>query len=83
MEASDARPTHPDGDPPTSAQGRGPVGEAGRYAELSGLLEQAIRHRHLESSDFCSAGAKLERACNTAASLWEADQSPGLTEPHG
>jgi hypothetical protein len=43
---------------------------------LCGLLEQAVRH--LESSDLRSASAKLERACNRAASLWGADESPGL-----
>ena len=75
----DARQTYQDSDPPPSAQGHGTVGEPGAYAELSVLLEQAIRH--LESSDFRSAGAKLERVCNTAASLWDADEPPGFTEP--
>lgn len=75
MEDRDARPTYRDGDPPMSVQGPDPVGEPGGYAELYGLLEQAIRH--LESSDFRSASAKLERACNRAASLWDADELPG------
>ena len=72
----EARPSYRDGDSPTSVQGPDPVGEPGGYAELYGLLEQAIRH--LESSDFRSASAKLETACKRAASLWDADGSPGL-----
>ncbi len=79
MEARDAWPTYRDSDPPMSVQGPDPVSEPGAYAELSVLLEQAIRH--LESSDFRSAGAKLERVCNTAAFLWEANEPPGFTEP--
>lgn len=77
METRDVRPTYRDGDPPTSVQGPDPVGETGGHAELYGLLEQAIRH--LENSDFHSASAKLERACNRAASLWDADEPPGPT----
>ena len=55
------------GDSPTVERGSDPVREPGGYAELCGLLEQAIRH--LEGSDFRSASAKLERACEEAASL--------------
>jgi hypothetical protein len=76
MEARDAWPTHRDSDPPMSVQGPDPVSEPGAYAELYGLFDQVIRH--LESSDFRSASAKLERACNRAASLREAYESPGL-----
>ena len=77
MEVRDDRSTYPDGDPPISVRGTDPVSEPGGYAELCELLEQAIRH--LESSDFHSAGVKLERACNRAVSLWEANEAPGLT----
>lgn len=59
-----------------SVRGPDPVGEpGGGYAELHGLLEQAIRD--LEGSDFRSASAKLERACDRAASLWDGDEPPG------
>ena len=76
MEARDVRPTYRDGDPPTRVQGVDPVGKPSEDAELQGLLEKAIRH--LESSDLRSASAELERACNRVASLWSADESPGL-----
>jgi hypothetical protein len=59
-----------------NVQGPDPVDESGGYAELYGLLEQAIRH--LESSDFRGASAKLESACNKAASLWDAGEAPRL-----
>ena len=76
MEARDAWPTYRDGDSPMSVKGPDPVSEPGAYSELYGLFDQVIRH--LESSDFRSASAKLERACNRAASLREAYESPGL-----
>ncbi len=58
-----------------SVRGLDPVGEpGGGYAELHGLLEQAIQD--LEGSDFRSASAKLERACDRAASLWDGDEPP-------
>lgn len=76
MEARDAWPAYRNSDPPMSVQGPDPVSEPGAYAELYGLFDQVIRH--LESSDFRSASAKLERACNRAASLREAYESPGL-----
>ena len=76
MEARDARPTHRDDDPRTSVRRHDPVDEpGGDYAELHRLLEQAIRH--LEGSDFRSASAKLERACDRAASLWDGDEPSG------
>ena len=67
MEARDVRPTYRDGAPPMGVRGPEPTREPAGYAELCGLLEQAIRH--LEGSDFRSASAKLERACDRAASL--------------
>ncbi len=78
MEARDAWPTYRNSDPPMSVQGPDPVSEPGGYSELYGLFDQVIRH--LESSDFRSAGAKLERACDRAASLWEADESTRLAD---
>ena len=44
-----------------------PAREPGGHAELCDLLEQAIQH--LEGSDLRSASAKLQRACERAASL--------------
>ena len=76
MRARDARLTYRDGDPWMNVQGPDPVDESGGYAELYGLLEQAIRY--LESSDFRGASAKLESACNKAASLWDACDAPRL-----
>jgi hypothetical protein len=67
MKARDAWPAYRDGDPRRSFQGPDPVGEPGGYVELRGLLEQTIRHS--EGLDFGSARAKLQRACNRAASL--------------
>ena len=68
-----------DRDRPMGARGPDPAYEPEGHAALCGLLAQAARH--LESSDFRSASAKLEEACERAETLREENESPSLTDP--